>query len=330
METSCWRFRGFIFAICILPAICQAQCGYSSCSICTLAYGCGWCSSSGTCVGGSSSGPSTGTCGAWHYTSCPSNCSQHTDCSTCASDYSCGWCSSTSRCVAGTLTGPSSGSCSSWSPTVSSCAVREYLSTSLVAIVAACSVVFAFTVLFLIFFCTSNHPRACCTPSAVPSESFDSQYSIPPPLNFTTVNPQQPAAVMAQAIPYSCQWTSAQQFYSVMPPPSAHWDLQQHMNSPPNSPPQHVNQQLRQQPYEAYVYEMRTFEQPQYEQPVHVQFHGAHGEYPYAMTVQQQQQQQQTSGGGGGAHPLQPLQPMQDQMLPVAPLSLSSLSSAKI
>jgi len=64
----------FVLLLAVTVLVClfsgaQAQCSYFSCSSCTSAPGCGWCSSSATCLQGNSIGPSGPfSCSNWKWT----------------------------------------------------------------------------------------------------------------------------------------------------------------------------------------------------------------------------------------------------------------------
>ncbi|HEY3357457.1 MAG TPA: M64 family metallopeptidase [Polyangia bacterium] len=90
-----------------------------TCGDCTAAYGCGWCADWGGCVEGSSTGPATGGCGDWRWTSdvCapPADpCAAYTDCATCDGYNGCGWCATDGLCVSGDTAGPTTGTCGTW------------------------------------------------------------------------------------------------------------------------------------------------------------------------------------------------------------------------
>jgi len=100
----------------------------SKCSTCTAATACGWCGSSGTCVSGTSTGPSSGKCSAgWSWRSGDCDCLTLTSCANCINAQACGWCAESTggSCSAGTSSGPSnSENCNSWAWT--SCSQKRF------------------------------------------------------------------------------------------------------------------------------------------------------------------------------------------------------------
>ena len=85
------------------------------CDTCTPMGPCGWCGDTNTCMNGSGSGPTTGTCTDWRWVTSectmPIDCSTGTDCASCAALGRCGWCPGTSTCSRGNADGPSTGTC---------------------------------------------------------------------------------------------------------------------------------------------------------------------------------------------------------------------------
>lgn len=97
----------------------------TSCPSCLGTVGCGWCQSTSTCVSGSGSGPSSGSCSEWSFYDCivqptpptqptqpaqnttppppsaPTSCSGYTDCSGCLKTGAgkCKWCIQGSICT---------------------------------------------------------------------------------------------------------------------------------------------------------------------------------------------------------------------------------------
>eukprot|EP00297_Palpitomonas_bilix_P013692 CAMPEP_0113880684 /NCGR_PEP_ID=MMETSP0780_2-20120614/7928_1 /TAXON_ID=652834 /ORGANISM="Palpitomonas bilix" /LENGTH=224 /DNA_ID=CAMNT_0000867399 /DNA_START=280 /DNA_END=954 /DNA_ORIENTATION=- /assembly_acc=CAM_ASM_000599 len=69
---------------------------------------CGWCEYSRTCLAGTASGPTTGTCNqGWAITESDCNCFAKSSCSTCTEMSECAWCSSFyPSCVPGSESGP--------------------------------------------------------------------------------------------------------------------------------------------------------------------------------------------------------------------------------
>jgi hypothetical protein len=70
-------------------------------------------------VTGTSSGPSSGSCGDWRWgvsdCSAPDPCNAYDDsCGTCTAETGCGWCESTWTCLTGTGSGPEVGWCDDW------------------------------------------------------------------------------------------------------------------------------------------------------------------------------------------------------------------------
>jgi hypothetical protein len=89
------------------------------CGTCTADSGCGWCDSSYTCMTGTASGPSSGSCSVWDYyaSDCappPDPCNDFYTCATCTAESGCGFCYDDYSCLTGTSSGPAAGSCTDW------------------------------------------------------------------------------------------------------------------------------------------------------------------------------------------------------------------------
>ena len=65
-----------------------------TCGKCTANPGCGWCSSSQSCIEGNEKGPYIGKCTFYDYKLCisPKPCKSYKTCNTCIQDVTCGWC----------------------------------------------------------------------------------------------------------------------------------------------------------------------------------------------------------------------------------------------
>lgn len=100
------------------------------CAGCTATAGCGWCPSTGSCVTGTSSGPSVGSCapapwGSWttSSTSCPvpDPCATRYGCETCVALAGCAYCASSFTCRSTTSIAPNDQTCSDWRFSAASC-----------------------------------------------------------------------------------------------------------------------------------------------------------------------------------------------------------------
>jgi hypothetical protein len=110
---SCTDWRG-ASAACAEP-----QCGMAmTCGACVLITGCGWCGDPSGCLPANASGPSKGSCDAWHGSSCAvvDPCDPYSSCSACTtSGGPCGWCGDDGTCRQGNASGPAMSTCSAWS-----------------------------------------------------------------------------------------------------------------------------------------------------------------------------------------------------------------------
>lgn len=101
-------------------------CDVSTCGVCTVTDGCGYCASTTSCVPGSAVGPTSGTCSSWVWLqpACdapPPACSGAT-CDACTLSSGCGWCETSGTCAAGSSSGPGVGTCARWNWLPSECA----------------------------------------------------------------------------------------------------------------------------------------------------------------------------------------------------------------
>jgi hypothetical protein len=92
---------------------------------CALRSGCGWCGERNECDPGTSTGPTSGSCRDWAYTTnvcMPADpCTQNLTCGGCTAELACGWCADDGRCRTGDRSGPTSGACSRWAFVSSGC-----------------------------------------------------------------------------------------------------------------------------------------------------------------------------------------------------------------
>lgn len=120
-----------VFLTCakVTPVRAQSSCtSYNKlCSSC-IAASCGYCAATYACTPGSQSGPDSGSCSTWIWSTarCPyvpvPACSWYIGvCSSCTRLSSCGFCRATGSCTVGSSSGPSGGSCPSWAWLSSSC-----------------------------------------------------------------------------------------------------------------------------------------------------------------------------------------------------------------